>query len=154
MIQRKQTIFLFLAFVTTIVCLCLPLGSIELQGMGVEPVLYNMALAQPDNNGVNYDFFYAPMAALLVLAAILEITAIFLYKNRKRQARLCAFAIVLVFLWLLLFMYYKYFDLTKMGELQQSVAAYLPFLSAVFDYLAIKGIRADERLVRAADRIR
>ena len=78
MIQRKQTIFLFLAFVTTIVCLCLPLGSIELQGMGVEPVLYNMALAQPDNNGVNYDFFYAPMAALLVLAAILEITAIFL----------------------------------------------------------------------------
>ena len=154
MIQRKQTIFLFLAFVATVVCLCLPLGSVELQGMGVEPVLYNMALAQPDNNGVNYDFFYAPMAALLVLAAILEITAIFLYKNRKRQARFCAFAIALVFLWQLLFMYYKYFDLTKMGELQESITALLPFISAMFDFLALKGIRADERLVRAADRIR
>lgn len=154
MIQRKQTIFLFLAFVTTIVCLCLPLGSIELQGMGVEPVLYNMALAQPDNNGVNYDFFYAPMAALLVWAAILEITAIFLYKNRKRQARFCSFAIALIFVWLLLFAYYKYFDLTEVGQLRQSIAVSFPFLSAVFDYLAVKGIRADERLVRAADRIR
>lgn len=154
MIQRKQTIFLFLAFVTTVVCLCLPLGSIELQGMGVEPVLYNMALAQPDNNGVNYDFFYAPLAALLVLAAILEITAIFLYKNRKRQARFCSFAIALIFVWLLLFAYYKYFDLTEVGQLRQSIAVSFPFLSAVFDYLAVKGIRADERLVRAADRIR
>ena len=154
MIQRKQTIFLFLAFVATVVCLCLPLGSVELQGMGIEPVLYNMALAQPDNNGVNYDFFYAPLGALLVLTAILEFVAIFLYKNRKRQARFCAFAIALIFVWLLLFSYYKYFDLTEVGQLRQSVTAYLPFLSAVFDYLAFKGIRADERLVRAADRIR
>ena len=154
MIQRKQTIFLFLAFVATVVCLCLPLGSVELQGMGVEPVLYNLALVQPENNGVSYNFFYAPLAALLVLAAILEFTAIFLYKNRKRQARFCSFAIALVFVWLLLFVYYKYFDLTAMGQLRQSIVAYLPFLSAVFDYLAFKGIRADERLVRAADRIR
>ena len=44
MIQRKQTIYLFLAAVACIVCLCLPLGTVQLQGMGVEPVLYNMAL--------------------------------------------------------------------------------------------------------------
>lgn len=154
MIQRKQTIFLFLAFVATVVCLCLPLGSIELQGMGVEPVLYNMALAQPENNGVSYSFFYAPLAALLVVTAILEFTAIFLYKNRKRQARFSTIAIALIFVWLLLFMYYKYFDLTAIGQLRQSITAYLPFLAAVFDFLALKGIRADERLVRAADRIR
>lgn len=154
MIQRKQTIFLFLAFVATVVCLCLPLGSVELQGMGVEPVLYNLALVQPENNGVGYNFFYAPLAALLVLAAILEFTAIFLYKNRKRQARFCSFAIALVFVWLLLFAYYKYFDLTAVGQLRQNITAGLPFISAVFDFLAFKGIRADERLVRAADRIR
>lgn len=154
MIQRKQTIFLFLAFVATAVCLCLPLGSIELQGMGVEPVLYNMALAQPENNGVSYSFFYAPLAVLLVVAAILELTAIFLYKNRKRQSRFCTIAIALIFVWLLLFGYYKYYDLTAIGQLRQSITAYLPFLAAVFDYLAFRGIRADEKLVRAADRIR
>ena len=48
MIQRKQTIYLFLAVVACIVCLCLPLGTLQLQGMGVEPVLYNMALVQTD----------------------------------------------------------------------------------------------------------
>lgn len=154
MIQRKQTVYLFLALVAAIVCLCLPLGSVELQGMGVEPVLYNMALVQPEHNSVNYNFAYAPLAVLLILAAVLEVVAIFLYKNRKRQAQFCTFAIALVFVWLLLFAYYKYFDLTATGQLQQGIAAYLPFLSAVFDYLAFKGIRADERLVRSADRIR
>ncbi|MBR5634388.1 MAG: DUF4293 family protein, partial [Prevotella sp.] len=44
--------------------------------------------------------------------------------------------------------------LTAVGQLRQNITAGLPFISAVFDYLAFKGIRADERLVRAADRIR
>lgn len=154
MIQRKQTIFLFLAFVATVVCLCLPLGSVELQGMGVEPVLYNLALVQPENNGVSYNFFYAPLAALLVLAAILEFTAIFLYKNRKRQAWFCAFAIVLLLVWQLLFLYYKYFDLSELGYLSGDITSILPLVSSLLVFLAQRGIQADERLVRAADRIR
>ena len=55
---------------------------------------------------------------------------------------------------MVLFAYYKYFQLTAVGELQQSWPSVLPFVSAVFNYLAYKGIKADERLVRAADRIR
>ncbi|MCR5129968.1 MAG: DUF4293 domain-containing protein [Prevotella sp.] len=154
MIQRKQTIYLLLAAIVSIVCLCLPLGSITLEAMGIEPVLYNLALAQPLNNGVQYDYSYAPLFGVLVLTIILEVVAIFMYKNRPRQSRICTLNIALLLVWMGIFLYYKYISLVPIGVLEQTVGSYLPFVAAVLNYLAFKGIRADERLVRAADRIR
>lgn len=154
MIQRKQTLYLLLAFVATIVCLCLPLGSIELQGMGVEPVLYNTALVEQSGNSAHYDFGYVPLSVVLSLATLLELVAIFLYKNRRRQANLCVLNLLVLFAWLLLFAYYRYFVLNEKGEFELSLASLLPFVAAVFTYLAHRGIRSDERLVRSADRIR
>ena len=154
MIQRKQTIYLFLAAVACIVCMCLPLGILQLQGMGVEPVLYNMALVQTEGNSPTYDFAYLPLFIALAIPAVVALVAIFLFKNRKLQARLCSFNLLLLLVWMALFAYYKYFQLTAIGELQQTWSSVLPFVAAVFNYLAYKGIKADERLVRAADRIR
>lgn len=154
MIQRKQTIWLFLAAVLSIVCLCLPLGKVELQGMGLEPILYNMCLATPNNNGTDTDFSYLPLFIVLVIPTVVALVAIFLYRNRPLQARLCSFNLFLLLVWMVLFVYYKYYDLTDIGALRQSWSSMLPFISAIFNYMAFKGIRADERLVRAADRIR
>ena len=154
MIQRKQTIYLFLAAVACIVCMCLPLGTLQLQGMGVEPVLYNMALVQTEGNSPTYNFAYLPLFIALAIPAVVALVAIFLFKNRKLQARLCSFNLLLLLVWMALFAYYKYFQLTAIGELQQTWSSVLPFVAAVFNYLAYKGIKADERLVRTADRIR
>ena len=154
MIQRKQTIYLFLAAVACIVCMCLPLGTLQLLGMGVEPVLYNMALVQTEGNSPTYNFAYLPLFIALAIPAVVALVAIFLFKNRKLQARLCSFNLLLLLVWMALFAYYKYFQLTAIGELQQTWSSVLPFVAAVFNYLAYKGIKADERLVRAADRIR
>ena len=154
MIQRKQTIYLFLAAVACIVCMCLPLGPLQLQGMGVEPVLYNMALVQTEGNSPTYNFAYLPLFIALAIPAVVALVAIFLFKNRPLQARLCSFNLLLLLVWMALFAYYKYFQLTAIGELQQTWSSVLPFVAAVFNYLAYKGIKADERLVRAADRIR
>lgn len=154
MIQRKQTIYLFLAAVACIVCMCLPLGTLQLQGMGVEPVLYNMALVQTEGNSPTYNFAYLPLFIALAIPAVVALVAIFLFKNRLLQARLCSFNLLLLLVWMALFAYYKYFQLTAIGELQQTWSSVLPFVAAVFNYLAYKGIKADERLVRAADRIR
>ena len=156
MIQRKQTIYLFLAVVLSVVCLCLPLGSIELQSMGLEPVLYNLSLVIPHNNTASYDFSYCPLFVLLAIPTIIALVAIFLYRNRPLQARLCAFNLLFLLLWMLLLAYHKFFGFSafKPCTFQQTLTSYLPFLAAVCNYLAFKGIRADERLVRAADRIR
>ena len=44
MIQRKQSIFLLIAFIVSVVCLCQPLGTVEPAGMGASFKLNNLFL--------------------------------------------------------------------------------------------------------------
>lgn len=147
MIQRKQTIFLLLAAVAAVVCVFMPLGSFELAGMGKEPVLYNLAIVDGDGH---LCFGYCPLFVLLSLSAILSFVAIFLFKNRKRQMMLCKCNLILLVLWYAFLTYIIY----TTDNFHQSIAACLPFVSAVLVWLAHRSILSDEKLVRAADRIR
>lgn len=49
MIQRKQTVFLFLALVATICCLCMPVGTFVQQGMGTDSTVFNLWMEQDGN---------------------------------------------------------------------------------------------------------
>lgn len=149
MIQRKQTVFLLLALIATVVSLCLPLGRWELPGMGVEPTLYN--LASVDANGA-YDFSYCYLFLLLALSSVLSLVTIFLFRNRKLQMTLCKVNLASIVLWYAAFVFFVVFG-SEM-PFHQQFAAYLPFVAAVFVWLAHRGVVADEKLVRAADRIR
>lgn len=151
MIQRKQTIFLLLALVATIVCMCMPLGFIEPKGMCIAPVLYNLALRGADGA---YDFNVCPLFFLLAIASILSLATIFTYKKRKLQMRLCRLNLVSICLWYAFLVYLIFVGFKETGVFHQSWTAFLPFVSAVFQTLAHRGIVADEKLVRAADRIR
>ena len=42
MIQRKQTLYLLLALIITVICLCLPVATLVPQGMGVDMPMYNL----------------------------------------------------------------------------------------------------------------
>ena len=151
MIQRKQTVFLLLSLIATVACLCLPLGSIELKGMGVSPVLYNLALVGTDGA---YHFSYCPLFVFLALASLLSLVTIFAYRNRKLQMKLCRLNLLLICLWYAVFAYFVFVGFKETGSFHQAIAATLPFVSAVLQWLAHRGIVADEKLVRAADRIR
>ena len=70
---------------------------------------------------------------------------IFIFKQRMRQAVFCLVAILLVFAW--------YIGLAVLQGQPQTLDA-LPLCEAILIFLARKGIIADEKLVRAADRIR
>jgi len=147
MIQRKQTIFLLLAFVLTMVCLCLRIGTLFSDGIEVARV-YNLFLS--DGQG-NHSFAVWPMMALLLPSSLLSLVAIFLYKKRIIQARLCLLGIVLLVAW--------YIGLSVLptqagGNLHLEWPSVLPAISIIFLFLARKGIIADEKLVRSMDRIR
>lgn len=149
MIQRKQTIYLLLAVAALVACLCLPIGRIEPRGMGVATVWYNLGLY------TDRAFSAQPMPFVdLVVAGVLSFVAIFLYKQRKVQARLCSVGLVLCLAW---YAYYAFCALNEFqsgGTFHVSFAACLPFVAAVLLVLARKGIVADEKLVRSMDRIR
>lgn len=96
MIQRKQTVFLFLALLTTIACLCLPVGSFEPKGMGAESILMNLWIS--DANG-GKDFNVWALFAILLVTCPINLFAIFDYHNRKRQARFCTFSMLMIIGW-------------------------------------------------------
>lgn len=79
------------------------------------------------------------------LSAVLSGYIIFIYKRRLIQARLCLLGIFLIFAWYILLAVYQ-------GYLMTIDA--LPMVNAMLIFFARRGILADEKLVRAADRIR
>ena len=150
MIQRKQTVFLFLALLATIACLCLPVGSFEPQGMGTENQLMNLWINET-NGGRNFSVW--ALFAILLVTCPINTFAIFDYHNRKRQARFCMFSMLMIIGW---YIVYGVFSQVLMPDFTFHVgfAACLPLIAFILLWLARHSILADEALVRAADRIR
>ncbi|MBW4757617.1 DUF4293 domain-containing protein [Prevotella histicola] len=150
MIQRKQTVFLFLALLATIACLCLPVGSFEPQGMGTENQLMNLWINET-NGGRNFSVW--ALFAILLVTCPISTFAIFDYHNRKRQARSCMFSMLMIIGW---YIVYGVFSQVLMPGFTFHVefAACLPLIAFILLWLARHSILADEALVRAADRIR
>lgn len=150
MIQRKQTVFLFLALLATIACLCLPVGSFEPQGMGTENQLMNLWINET-NGGRNFSVW--ALFAILLVTCPINTFAIFDYHNRKRQARFCMFSMLMIIGW---YIVYGVFSQVLMPGFTFHVgfAACLPLIAFILLWLARHSILADEALVRVADRIR
>jgi hypothetical protein len=104
------------------------------------------------------EFTISSSAILLILngaIAVLSFLAIFFFKNRNMQIRICNLALLLTcgLIGLLFFM-----ADTMSSSLNQKIhylyGSYLPLIQVLFLYLAIRYVKRDEELVRSADRIR
>lgn len=152
MIQRIQTIYMLVALVMCIICLSLPVGAFVPRVMGDTLEMYNLWIRI--GNGA-YDFSVWGLFAILLIACPFIIFAIFMYKNRRLQARLCTFSGLLLVGW---YAVYAFFAFSLANGFNSDFAvrfpAALPLVSLILLVLARKAILADEALVRAADRIR
>ncbi|MBQ6203682.1 MAG: DUF4293 domain-containing protein [Prevotella sp.] len=152
MIQRKQTIYLILAVIASVCCLCLPLATLEPAGMGVSSQVFNLWVV--DGNG-NHVLQTWPLFVVLLLSASLAFVSIFMYKKRRQQAAVCTFNIFLLVLWYLLFGYFTYIKQDPTAStFSLDFPAGLPAVNIILNFMARMGIIADEKLVRSMDRIR
>ena len=92
-----------------------------------------------------------PLFVIQALASALSLYTIFIYKKRPLQAKLCLVALLIHFAWYILLA-----ALIHQGKADQNltIVACFPLIAAILCFMARKAILADERLVRAADRIR
>lgn len=152
MIQRKQTIFLLIAVILTIVCLCLPIGSIIAENtFGDKSVIYNLWITSADGN---HSLSVWPLFAILLITCPIALIAIFTYRNRITQSRFCMFNILLLLGWYVVYAMII-LNLQESGnEIKISFPVILPVISMILYFMARKAILADEALVRSADRIR
>ena len=151
MIQRKQTLYLLLSIIVSVVCVCMPVGLIEPKGMGVQTMLWNFCAVGP--NGT-MSFGNWPLFGLLVVTIPMELAAIFLYRNRKLQIKLCTWSIIFCLAWCVYYAFSAFNTFQMNGIFHVQFAACLPLVSAISLVLARRGIVHDEKLVKSADRIR
>ena len=129
--------------------MCNPVGSIiastnEISEFG------NLFITLPDGTKD-----YAPWALFVIhlVVAVLAFVTIFLFKKRKLQIRLTIFSSVVLIGYYLAVVAYI-FMLAENTSFTPSWTISLPFVGIILNWLAIRGIGADEALVKAYDRLR
>ena len=149
MIQRIQSVYLLAVMILMIICMCNPIGSIIANTNEIS-TFTNLCITMPDGS---HD--YAPWAlfAILLIVSVLSLVTIFLFKKRMLQIRLIIFSSVMLIGYYLALVAYI-FMLADETTFSASWTICLPFISIILNWLAIRGIGADEALVKAYDRLR
>jgi hypothetical protein len=137
MIQRIQTIYLFLAFVVT----------------GILPFFIPLWTT---NNGTDFLFMQDQVYVILFgLSTTLTLLSIVSYKKRQNQFVIGRLNIILNLILLGLFVYRS---LNLSGETlavsEKGIGMFLPIVAIVLLVLANKAIKKDEDLVKSVDRLR
>ena len=164
MIQRVQTIYLFLAAILCILLFFMPLATITMPGAtGLPedmPVVYEMdifSIVRIANDVVTTIESTYWLVGINVMVLVFSLVVIFLYKNRQLQMRLVRLCFLLVLIFLILVFYYmhemQYTTLIN-APISYKIADLFPILQLLFFHLANKGINKDEELVKSADRVR
>ena len=154
MIQRIQSIYLFVAAIVTAFTFIFPFAEYL-----KDNTTYLLNITGLTNNSTPNTIFNAyPLLLLVILCLIISIITILLYKNRILQARLCNLNILLYVMLIAGIFFYS-----DKAEQELGIEGLLttfkfgsiaPILSIILTFMANRAIRKDEALVRAADRIR
>ncbi len=156
MIQRVQSIYLFLVFILISITVFLPVI-----GFQAGDQVFFMSIFRFD--GVENISFVEKLPniwPLPILSAILGITSLlslFRYHNRRQQLMLNMFNLLINFGLLISILFYADF-IAKFAEVNDKVeyqiAAYFPIITVALIILANRNIRKDDNLVKESDRLR
>jgi ABC-type transport system involved in multi-copper enzyme maturation permease subunit len=101
-----------------------------------------------------------PLAVLAVLMALDSMIVLFLYKDRKKQMKLCLLPIILAVLTLGYQIYQTQFAnqqnklVIGLYDNHIVIGIFIPVLVILLSVMAYNGIKKDEELVRSVDRLR
>lgn len=152
MIQRIQTVYLLLAVIALIICMCMPMGTFIIPEMSAVMEFMNLGVKI---NGEIQDVSPWGMFAILCLSSVIGLATIFLFKNRMLQIRMTVFSSILLIGYYITFIVFA-ITLKNRFDAQYQVgwAVCLPLVAIILNYLAIRAIGKDEVMVKAADRLR
>lgn len=155
MIQRIQTLYLFVSFICFGIFFFSPSGYLITPELQEIPIKITESNFSYHNNALNQDivleYSMLPLVILVSLVCFISFFTIFLYKKRMLQVRLTVFNILLQIGCFGLLFYYL-IDISKRLELEYStgILIILPLISAILCFLAMRAILKDEALVQAS----
>jgi hypothetical protein len=154
MIQRIQSFYMLLAALLVSLLFFLPIAELAISNGKFYIFRYNGLFEQTNLGEVPV----LPSVALGVLFGIIvffNLAAIFLFRNRYLQIRLCIFNIIMLLGSLGLIYFYIAVPFAQFQAIvHYKVLALMPFIAAVLNFFAIKAIYKDDDLIKSIDRIR
>jgi hypothetical protein len=158
MIQRIQSIYLFLAAACSAALFFFPVTSF-LSDMTYQKLfitgLVNMA---PGDPAAISRSLVLPLAGVGVLMLIMAVAAIFTYKKRNLQLKLVKGGILATIIMIagIFFLYAPLIEkkLAIVPDYTGEIGIYFPLIALVFFILANRAIIRDDKLVKSLDRLR
>lgn len=176
MIQRKQSLFLFVAVVlllismfsvTTVFTSESDKTTVEFSNFSCstyfddvesKTIISNVPQENKQQNPdvvVKSNYLYSVFAIMLFVSAVISVVAIILFKNRGKQMRLCNWAVFVILIYYIaryscIISISNKFDYT----FNVNVSDFFPLITLVLIVMARVAINKDDKLVKAADRIR
>jgi hypothetical protein len=97
-----------------------------------------------------------PLRFLVIVTTALSLITIFFYKRRILQLRICIFNLLLLigFYGLFLFYFFHMKNQLDVSVTDLKITIVFPMIAFILVFLATRGIRKDELLVRSYNRIR
>jgi glucan phosphoethanolaminetransferase (alkaline phosphatase superfamily) len=151
--QRIQTLFLALVVASMAISIFLPIWKIT-EGQK-EYQLYPLHFTTIENQERITTYFpYSITAILMAAAATVAVMTIRRYDNRMTQIKLGTLnSLVLMCVMISVVLFYN--SVTKQyGYGRYGLSIWIPFIGVACNWLALRFIRRDEKLVRDSDRIR
>ena len=176
MIQRKQSLFLFVAVVlllismfsvTTVFTSESDKTTVEFSNFSCstyfddvesKTIISNVPQENKQQNPdvvVKSNYLYSVFAIMLFVSAVISVVAIILFKNRGKQMRLCNWAVFVI----LIYYIARYSCIISISNkfnytFNVNVSDFFPLIALVLIVMARVAINKDDKLVKAADRIR
>lgn len=147
MIQRIQTVYLFISAILTGLLFLLPFAEIAKDG-----AIYIFNFKGIILDGVLKENGYS-ISVLIGIIFAMHGFAVLSYKNRIRQIRIIVFSILILLGLFGLFFFFTWYTF-KGAQISYKISMVFPLVAAILDYLAIRAIGKDEALIRSIDRIR
>lgn len=154
MIQRIQTIFLFLAIIALAAFNLFPYWQGVASEEGTSNLLMSYGFARMTDGEPSIEYgLYTIVAGVSVFAIIIVLIEIIKYKNRILQLKL---ALANSFLMSFNLVLMTYFIITLQEEYQGSfgIGIFIYALAMLLNIVARRFIQKDENLVRSVDRLR
>lgn len=156
MLQRIQTIYLFIASIAIGLMFAFPISNYYGDLHTFKLTLLGVINLVPDSGSIFQVYFTLPLITFVLLLTMLFIITIFQFKNRKRQLKIIQLNILLNILLIIgIFIIYSRLILSQLDVSEEyGIGAFLPLFSLIFLVMAYRGVKKDEELVRSADRLR
>ena len=156
MIQRKQTLFMFLSAILSGLLFVLPLSTFTFgSNINVGFSILGVDIVE-ELEGFFSSSYTWPLVAITILMTLTPVFTALRYKHRVQQVRFSQLNMLFNMVFVGLVLLYYVSDIQKIipSEPQYKIGVFIPLINMVLEYFAIRGVKKDIELLKSVDRLR